>query len=302
MKICYMEKKDHDFIRWTSNLLRTFIDEGSISIVDRSERPDLMVASVWRKHRFPLGVPVILISNENWNLFRPHAPLQKYLAVLGLYPPDEPCTFVQYPFGAVHFDVPVDELYELRKELLEIKKTRFCCFVASSMCGDLGPKRVDLFEEINQWKHVDSGGAMRNNMDFRPPRGLDYLRWIAQYKYMICLENSTNPGYITEKPFQAWFAGTVPIYDGGCVAQLNQEAIINVSEGNVLEELARLEESQDRYEAKRRAPLTDARLSLVPFEQRFRTMVLDPITQELASDSKGWRRSCGELLRFCLPW
>ena len=62
MRICYLEKNDSDFIRWTSNLLRTFLAEGSIRIVKRSQRPDLMVASVWRKHRFPAGVPVILLS------------------------------------------------------------------------------------------------------------------------------------------------------------------------------------------------------------------------------------------------
>jgi hypothetical protein len=37
--------------------------------------------------------------------------------------------------------------------------------------------------------------------------------------------------YITEKPFQSRFAGTVPIYDGGCVQDLSADAIIDASRG-----------------------------------------------------------------------
>src|SRR5262245_57743000 len=75
MKICFSEEGDSDFIRWVSNLLRTFLDEGSVTFVKRSNSPDLMLASVWRKHEFPPGLPVILVSNECWSLFKPHAQL-----------------------------------------------------------------------------------------------------------------------------------------------------------------------------------------------------------------------------------
>jgi len=109
------------------------------------------------------------------------------------------------------------------------------------------------------------------------PRGLTFLRWIAQYKYMICLENSKEPNYITEKPFQAWFAGTVPIYDGGCVDQLNQVAIFNAASSNVLQQLKVLEQMQDIYEIKRRASLCSAAISLDSFEEKFRALVLDQL-------------------------
>ena len=276
MKIAYTEPNDADFIRWTSNLLRTFIENGEIIIANDGDRPDVLLASIWRKHKFPAGVPVILVSNENWQLFQPHAPLRKYHAVLGLYEPPEPCTFIQFPYAAVHFDVAVEELYTLRAELMATEKTEFCCFVASNTMGDLAKERMALFGRINQWQRVDSGGAILNNLGYRVPRGLEFLRWIAKYKYMICIENSLQPSYITEKPYQAWFAGTVPIYNGGHVGHLNPHAIVNASSPHVLTELQRIEASPELYESKRRASLTDSPLSLGSFVQQFRALVLDP--------------------------
>jgi len=273
LRVCFSEETDRDFIRWTSNLLRTFIQEGSVSLVRQQDSPQLMIASIWRKHDFPDGLPVVLLTNENWRLFRAHAPLHKYKAVIALYSPGKSCTVIPFSYAAVHFDVPVERLYELRRELLEVRKTGFCCFVASGTIGELAVKRTVLFNEINQWTRVDSAGQVMNNVDYLAPRGVDFLRWISRYRFMICLENSKDPEYITEKPFQSWFAGTVPIYDGGCVNQLNQEAFVNASSSDVLAQLAALTAQPERYEAKRRASLTDRPLSLTSFEAAFRKLI-----------------------------
>jgi hypothetical protein len=274
MKICFSEEGDSEFIRWTSNLLRTFIQEGSVTVVKQTDSPDLMIASVWRKHEFPPDLPVILVTNECWTLFPPHAPLRNYKAVLGIYPPNEPCTFIRYPYAAVHFDVPVDQLYRMRRRFLKAAKSEFCCFVASGTLGDLAVERGILCHRINVWKGVHSAGRVLNNVYYFAPRGLEFLAWINQFKYMICFENSKEPHYITEKPFQPWFAGTVPIYNGGCVNELNQHAIVNASSADVLLQLEVLEDRPDLYEAKRHADLVDKPLTLTSFEEDFRSVLM----------------------------
>ena len=276
MRICYAEEDDRDFIRWTSNLLRTFLQSRSIQIVKQSEQPDLMLASIWRPHVFLDGVPVILVTNENWRFFGPHFPLSRYKAVIGLYPPNVPCNFISFPLAAVHFNMPMPELYLLRTKLLSRPKTKFCCFVTTNgNRGEYAEHRIKLFRAINAWKPVDSAGSVENNTGWLAPLGLDFLYWIAQYKYMICLENSFDPGYITEKPFQSWLASTVPIYDGGCADQLNQAAIVNAGAINILGELQRLENDPAAYAAKRQAELTDTSISLQEFEREFRRLVLE---------------------------
>ena len=37
---------------------------------------------------------------------------------------------------------------------------------------------------------------------------------MKNYKYALCFENSYHPGYITEKIFDAFSAGTIPLYWG----------------------------------------------------------------------------------------
>jgi alpha(1,3/1,4) fucosyltransferase len=159
--------------------------------------------------------------------------------------------------------------------LLKEKKTQFCCFVASGTIGELAVRRMALFQQIDKWKPVHSAGKVLNNVNYLAPRGLDFLRWISRYRYMICLENSKDSKYITEKPFQSWFAGTVPIYDGSCVNQLNQEAIVNASSNDVLPRLEALEGHPELYESKRNANLTDEPISLISFEERFRKLLRD---------------------------
>ncbi len=43
------------------------------------------------------------------------------------------------------------------------------------------------------------------------PRKQDVLQ---KYRFSICYENAVFPGYITEKPFDCWFAGCIPVYLG----------------------------------------------------------------------------------------
>jgi len=37
---------------------------------------------------------------------------------------------------------------------------------------------------------------------------------LSQYRYAICFENVSEPGYITEKIFDCFMAGSIPIYWG----------------------------------------------------------------------------------------
>ena len=39
----------------------------------------------------------------------------------------------------------------------------------------------------------------------------EYIKILAQYKFMICFENKFRPHYLTEKLFNAFYAGVLPI-------------------------------------------------------------------------------------------
>ena len=65
------------------------------------------------------------------------------------------------------------------------------------------------------------------------------------YIFQLCLENEDYDNYVTEKPFEAWMSGNIPIYKkNGTASQLNTNAIVTItgydaeSLKKILEELA----------------------------------------------------------------
>lgn len=89
------------------------------------------------------------------------------------------------------------------------KKEKFCSFVVSNK--GLTNKRDDFFEALSNYKKVDSGGRWKNNIGGNIDNKIE---WLKSYKFNLCFENSSYPGYLTEKLFDAFLAGCVPIYWG----------------------------------------------------------------------------------------
>ena len=89
-------------------------------------------------------------------------------------------------------------------------KRKFCSFVVSnSQFGD--PMRRKFFERLSKYKRVDSGGKFLNNVG-GPVK--DKIEFCKGYKFNIAFENSSSPGYTTEKIMEAYAAQSVPIYYG----------------------------------------------------------------------------------------
>lgn len=67
-----------------------------------------------------------------------------------------------------------------------------------------------------------------------PRRGTCHKRSLLQnYRYNICAENSCNTGYVTEKIFEAYFCGCIPIYWGHTPVEpdiIYQESFLNIFE------------------------------------------------------------------------
>jgi hypothetical protein len=98
-------------------------------------------------------------------------------------------------------------------------KTGFCGFVISNgNCAE----RNNIFHKLCEYETVDSGGPHLNNIGRVLPRGptaqIDKIAFLENKKFSLCYENSSYPGYVTEKLFHGFYARTVPIYWGSpCV-------------------------------------------------------------------------------------
>lgn len=127
------------------------------------------------------------------------------------------------PLYAFYGDVK--SLINSRKNITEIlkSKTKFCCFIVSNPNSKT---RNNFFKELSKIKHVDSGGSLYNNIGGLVENKREFIR---NYKFVIAFENSSFPGYVTEKIFEPLMEDCVPIYWGSPVIgkDFNPKRFIN---------------------------------------------------------------------------
>jgi hypothetical protein len=70
---------------------------------------------------------------------------------------------------------------------------------------------------------------------------------LREYKFVLCLENAVFPGYVTEKIFDCFFAGSVPVYMGApdIDSYLPRNTFINIKDFKNLEDLGYFMDSID---------------------------------------------------------
>ena len=108
---------------------------------------------------------------------------------------------------------------------------KFCSFVVSNPNQEI---RNKAFHFINEYKKVYSAGPHLNNMSSVLPRDkLQYkLHFMDDFRFNICFENGSYPGYVTEKLLNALQVKTMPIYWGSATVNrdFNPKAFINSSD------------------------------------------------------------------------
>jgi hypothetical protein len=165
----------------------------------------------------------------------PKKHLETHDLVLGFDFIDRP-NYIRLPFSYVRYTDKIRHDYDRNRGTCNPSaKKHFACFIVSnngewidSHNFDGAFARTRLFHRLSLYKKVLSGGKHLNNVGKPIPYGKNE-DWVSECKFTIAYENTLNyPGYVTEKPFQAWFGGSVPIYDThrAGLEDINPKAII----------------------------------------------------------------------------
>jgi hypothetical protein len=122
-------------------------------------------------------------------------------------------------------NLPYDYDYILKVKRYE--KTNFCSFIVSNPNGNF---RNTFFDRLNKIKKVDSAGKFLKNTEEDITGFENYFKFISSRKFNLCFENSSYPGYCSEKILNAFYSGTVPIYWGSQTIEndFNSKSFINV--------------------------------------------------------------------------
>ena len=220
-----------------------------------------------------IGIPKVYFSGEN-------APPNKHQDTclnLGYqYSPDT--NYIRLPLWVLEINwfgadvekianpkpVELKDCMTVNPDLLA-KKDKFCAFVATNPTNQ---NRNTAFAILNQWKHIDSGGRLFCNLPNGPiPAGLGggggelaKVDFYKQYKFVITYENSSGPGYTTEKLFHAKVAGAVPIYWGDPFVDrdFDSKGYINMNQINTAKDLvdavAKIADNSEAWKAMASVP------------------------------------------------
>jgi len=107
-------------------------------------------------------------------------------------------------------------------------KEKFCSFVVSNPRSSV---RNNFFKKLNNILQVDSAGKYENNTGITLDGEEQKIKFLQTRKFNLCFENSSHPGYVTEKILHAFYAKTIPIYWGSSTVNrdFNEKAFINLS-------------------------------------------------------------------------
>jgi len=122
---------------------------------------------------------------------------------------------------------PKPKLSELfQKRDLGNSKSKFAC----AFIGKNYPVRLHAIEALRKIGKVDVFGEGARNPVKNPSE-------VARdYKFVMCFENDLYPGYVTEKPVEAYLSGAIPLYYGmDEMKYLNNESMINLNDFDSME-------------------------------------------------------------------
>ena len=181
--------------------------------VELSEKPDFLIYSVGSTDYLNYNCVRIFYTLEN---IVPDFNLCDY--AIGFHYMDFGDRYMRFPFYLVDsYKIYPGDAYGADLALAQHKhekpdpagKTDFCSFVYSN--GLAAQCREKMFDALSAYKKVNSGGRYRNNVGGPVESKLEFQR---KHKFVIAFENSSTPGYTTEKIVHAFAAGAVPIYWG----------------------------------------------------------------------------------------
>ncbi len=217
----------------------------SVEIVDNPEEADYVMFSIFGNRHWFLPDHIIKIFYTGENVFPDfnacdYAVGFEYLEIQDRYLrlPNNYCT---------PFFVNTTLLMENRVLPTDPCNRHFCSFVVSN--SNANPIRQSFFEKLSTYKSVDSGGRFMNNIGGPVD---DKISFHAKHKFVICFENSSHPGYTTEKIFDAFAAGAIPIYwgDPKVTTVFNPSAFVDVTTLGVekaIELIKKLDQDDDAY-------------------------------------------------------
>lgn len=137
------------------------------------------------------------------------------------------------PFWATRMGLTLEDAISRQQIFLTTKEVE----LRQGICAIISnpePTRMAFINQLSRIYPVDIYGSFG-----KPVTNKQEI--LAKYRVAICFENVESPGYVTEKAFDAWQAGCIPVWRGiDSTKTFNQSAIIDVTKLGFVESIKRI--------------------------------------------------------------
>lgn len=208
------------------NYFTHFIKEniGLIKTVYPNDNPDILISSCMGNINNVKNIKAkckIFFYGENLNRYPPYNNKKllydTFDLIVGFKQTDLSKKQIRFPLWLIYYPYysynKNDNIltYIQNKYNQNIKKTKnlFSTIIARH---DRGGQRTKICNELSKYGDIKAPGTFYKNTESIGSKHIDKINYISNSKYNICPENSKFEGYFTEKIFQAFEGGTIPLY------------------------------------------------------------------------------------------
>jgi len=208
------------------NYFTKFIEEniGPVKKVNPGECPDILIASCMGNINNVRNIKAkckLFFYGENLNRYPPYNDdkllKETFDLIVGFKNTDLSKKQIRFPLWLIYYHyykyIESDNIltYIQNKYNENIKKQKdiFGSIIARH---DRGGQRTKICNELSKYGDIKAPGTYRKNTQSIGNTHNDKINYISRGIFNICPENSSYEGYFTEKIFQAFEGGTIPLY------------------------------------------------------------------------------------------
>jgi hypothetical protein len=132
-------------------------------------------------------------------------------------------------------------------------KTKFCSWIAGNCKSEY---RNNFVKKLSEYKKVDCPGRCMNNMtdeELSKTKHIGNVEFLSNYKFNVAFENSSVPGYCTEKIWWGFLSKTISLYwgDPTVYQDFNEGSFLSRhdfdSDGEFIDAIVKLDNDDDAY-------------------------------------------------------
>ena len=208
------------------NYFTKFIEEniGPVKKVNPTENPDILIASCMGNVNNVQNIKAkckLFYYGENLNRYPPYNNdkllYDTFDLIVGFKNTDLSKKQIRFPLWLMYYhyykynenDNILMYIQNKYNENIKKQKSIFGTIIARH---DRGGQRTKICNELSKYGDIKAPGTYRKNTQSIGNTHNDKINYISKGTYNVCPENSAYEGYFTEKIFQAFEGGTIPLY------------------------------------------------------------------------------------------